>query len=350
MAENPVFTLRSLNLFYGEKQALKDVSLDIPAQRVTVLIGPSGCGKSSTLRCLNRMVEPRQGSLQFQGKDVSRLDPISLRRKMGYAIQKVGLIPHMTVEQNISLVPRLLQWSREKQQERSDELLGLIQLNPEEYRHKYPSELSGGEAQRVGVARALSADPPVLLMDEPFGAVDPLNRQILQDEFIRIQRKLKKTVVFVTHDLEEALRLADYLVIMKEGRIEQAGTPGDILSAPANPFVEDFLGQDRALKNLTLYTADLYLKELTLASGDKRPYQWITPSSQGIPDKIRYSLDGKTREAPIGAEHMARPYSSLKECLSLMLARGLPAVPVISNDQQILGEVRYEDIQQIQIG
>jgi len=320
MNEPSIFKLQSIRHFYGEKEALRNLSLEIPSHRVTVLIGPSGCGKSTTLRCLNRMVEPRHGRILFQDKDLAETDPIQLRRKMGYAIQKVGLIPHMTVAENISLVPRLLEWPAEKLKRRVEELLHLIQLDPEEYGSKFPSQLSGGEAQRVGVARALSADPPVLLMDEPFGAVDPLNRQNLQDEFIRIQRQLKKSVIFVTHDLEEALRLADYLVIMKEGQIEQQGSPKSILSAPETPFVEDFLGQDRALKSLTLYTADQFLSE---------------SSSTKEQDVLRSDL-------------MGRPHYSLKECLSLMLSTGRSSIPVLSEDNQILGEVKYEDIQRLQ--
>ncbi|MDA3850345.1 MAG: ABC transporter ATP-binding protein, partial [Spirochaetaceae bacterium] len=210
--------LHKVEVHYGDKRALKGISLKIPNQRVTVLIGPSGCGKSTTLRCINGLVRPHKGVVEYRGQDIRQQDPTKLRREMGYAIQSAGLIPHMTVAQNVSLVPKLLGWDQSRRNRRSEELLELVGLSPGEFSHKYPSQLSGGEAQRCGVARALGADPPVLLMDEPFGAVDPINREILQDEFIAIQRKLKKTVVFVTHDLEEALRLADFLVIMQDGK------------------------------------------------------------------------------------------------------------------------------------
>ena len=337
------FVLENLVVRYGEKTALEGIDLQIPAHRVTVLIGPSGCGKSTTLRTLNGLVRPASGAVYFQGRNVAEAETTSLRRGMGYAIQSVGLIPHLTVAENVSLVPRLLDWAVDRRDARSRELLDLVKLDPDEYGPKYPSQLSGGEAQRVGVARALGADPPVLLMDEPFGAVDPLNREILQDEFIRIQRKLKKTVVFVTHDLEEAVRLADHLVIMKDGRIVQAADPAEILAQPADEFVEKFLGPDRALKRLTLFTADRIMAE---PSG---PVRWQTDEA-GRPVAGSFGSGAKIVQRSVDAAvHGLAAYGSLKEALSRILALGLPAVPVVDEDGRLIGEVRYEDIQEISL-
>ena len=230
---------------------------------------------------------------------------------------------------------------------RSRELLNLVKLNPDIYGGKYPRHLSGGEGQRVGVARALGADPPVLLMDEPFGAVDPLTREVLQDEFIRIQRRLKKTVIFVTHDLEEAIRLADYLVIMKDGQIVQADTPEAILQSPENGFVEQFLGSDRALKRLTLFTADRFMKPLGTDSTDKQEstqVEWIFDGN-GSPVLARASLEEGIVERNVDASiHSVREYSSLKECMAKILTLGLPAVPVIDDSGRMVGEVSYERI------
>lgn len=337
------FVLKKLRIQYGEKTALDGLDLEIPAQRVTVLIGPSGCGKSSTLRSLNGMLRPSSGSVSFRGRDVSLAQPTELRRSMGYAIQNVGLIPHLTVAENVGLLPRLLDWPREKQAARVHELLKLVRLDPEEYGPKFPSQLSGGEAQRVGVARALGADPPVLLMDEPFGAVDPLTREQLQDEFIRIQRKLKKTVVFVTHDLEEAVRLADYLVIMKDGRLVQADEPSELLARPADEFVERFLGPDRTLKRLTLFTADQFMRP---ANG---LVDWAL-DQDGRPVKGSTVFNGRQIHRTLELRvHSLAAYSSLKEALSRILALGLPAVPVLDDDERMIGEVSYADIQALSL-
>lgn len=234
------------------RPAVNGVSLRIEEGQLCVLIGPSGCGKTTTLKMINRLVEPTSGRILIGGVDVTKMDVIQLRRSIGYAIQEVGLFPHMTVAQNVALVPSLLGWSRERKAERVEELLTLVGLDPREFAHKYPRQLSGGQKQRVGVARALAADPPVLLMDEPFGAVDPITRERLQKEFKAIQDRLKKTVVFVTHDVNEALKLADVIVVMREGRAVQCGTPRAILERPVDSFVADFVGSDRALKKLTL--------------------------------------------------------------------------------------------------
>lgn len=235
---------------YGEKTAVANLSLTIENGSVCVLIGPSGCGKSTTLKMINLLLEPDVGTIEVDDVALRDYDPTQLRLKIGYVIQSVGLLPHMKVKRNISIVPRLLGWERTRREERADELLELVGLDPREYREKYPSQLSGGEAQRVGVARALAADPPYLLMDEPFGAVDPLTRATLQQTFLDIQSRLKKTVVLVTHDLDEAIFLADRIALMRDGELRQFGTPAQILTEPADPFVREFVGNDRMLRML----------------------------------------------------------------------------------------------------
>jgi len=234
--------------------AVDNLSLHIPEGLTVALIGPSGCGKTTTMRMVNRLVDPTAGRVLVDGEDVTHVDPVVLRRHIGYVIQQVGLFPHMTIAQNIAAVPNLLGWDRTRIIRRTEELLQLVGLEPEEMLDRYPGQLSGGQRQRVGVARALAADPPVLLMDEPFGALDPIARTLLQAEFRQILRRVRKTVVLVTHDLDEATRLGDRIAIMRSGRIVQYDTPDAVLSHPADAFVENFVGIDRALMRLSLFT------------------------------------------------------------------------------------------------
>jgi osmoprotectant transport system ATP-binding protein len=234
--------------------AVDDLSLHIPEGLTVALIGPSGCGKTTTMRMVNRLVEPTAGRILVNGEDVTQVDPVALRRHIGYVIQQVGLFPHMTIAQNVAAVPNLLGWDRARIIQRTEELLQLVGLKSEEMLDRYPAQLSGGQRQRVGVARALAADPPVLLMDEPFGALDPIARTLLQAEFRQILRRVRKTVVLVTHDLDEATRLGDRIAIMRSGRIVQYDTPDAVLSHPADAFVENFVGIDRALVRLCLFT------------------------------------------------------------------------------------------------
>jgi osmoprotectant transport system ATP-binding protein len=232
----------------ADRNAVDNVSVDVPAGAFTVLLGPSGCGKSTLLRTVNRLVIPQSGRVLIGEDEVASQDAVQLRRKIGYVIQAVGLFAHMTVAQNISVVPSLLQWERRRIVERVDELLQLVGLEPQRYRDRYPRELSGGEQQRVGVARAIAGEPPVLLMDEPFGAVDAIVRRTLQDEIKRIAGALHTTILFVTHDVDEALRLADRIVVMRDGRVEQQGTPNEILTAPATPYVKQLFAIDPELR------------------------------------------------------------------------------------------------------
>jgi len=240
----------------GGAASVDDLSIVVPEGTTTALIGPSGCGKTTTMRMINRLIDPTEGKIIVNGEDVTKVDPVNLRRHIGYVIQQVGLFPHMTIAQNIAAVPKLLGWAEAKIKSRTEELLHLVGLDPREMLKRYPRQLSGGQRQRIGVARALAADPPVLLMDEPFGAIDPIARTRLQDEFRQILQRVRKTVVLVTHDLDEAIRLGDRIAIMKGGKIVQYDTPDTLLSHPADGFVENFVGIDRAIKRLSLFTVN----------------------------------------------------------------------------------------------
>jgi osmoprotectant transport system ATP-binding protein len=237
------------------RPAVDRLTLSIPAGEVCVLIGPSGCGKTTTMRMINRMIEPDAGTISVEGRNILHSDPVELRRSIGYVIQQVGLFPHWSIADNIATVPRLLGWEPTRTGARVDELLSLVGMEPAEYRQRFPRELSGGQKQRVGVARALAANPPVMLMDEPFGALDPITRTRLQAEFLRILRGLRKTIVFVTHDIDEAIKMGDRIAIMRDGRLVQYDTPEAILARPADAFVDEFVGSDRALKRLALIPA-----------------------------------------------------------------------------------------------
>jgi osmoprotectant transport system ATP-binding protein len=233
-------------------RAVDDVSFEIFDGECVTFVGPSGCGKTTTVKLLNRLVEPTAGTIYLNGEDTARVDVIALRRNIGYMIQDVGLFPHMTVSQNIALVPRLKGWTEKEQTRRTEELLHLVGLEPAAFRNRYPHQLSGGQKQRVGVARGLAADPPVILMDEPFGALDPITRAQLQDEFLRLRKRLKKVILFVTHDMDEAIKLGDRIAVMRSGRIVQFDTPRKILREPADPFVRDMVGREGGIKLMKL--------------------------------------------------------------------------------------------------
>jgi osmoprotectant transport system ATP-binding protein len=236
-----------------EEPAVDHLSLEVPAGEICVLVGPSGCGKTTAMRMVNRMVEITDGDILVGGQSVTDRTPYELRREIGYVIQQVGLFPHLTIADNIATVPKLLGWDRDRIAARVEELLQLVQLDPEQTRDRYPAQLSGGQRQRIGVARALATDPPLMLMDEPFGAIDPINRERLQNEFLRLQVELRKTIVFVTHDIDEAIKMGDRIAILKQGgRLAQYAEPAELLMNPADEFVKDFVGNDRALKRLAL--------------------------------------------------------------------------------------------------
>ena len=236
----------------SDRHAVDSLDLEIETGTTVAMIGPSGCGKTTTMRMINRLETPTVGRVLVNGRDIAETDEKQLRRSIGYVIQQVGLFPHMTIERNIATVPRLLGWDKAKTDRRIDELLDLVSLDPAVMRKRLPHELSGGQRQRVGFARALAADPAIMLMDEPFGAIDPITRVKLQDEFRQILKKVSKTVVIVTHDLDEAIKMGDRIAIMRDGRLLQYDTPEAVLARPANDFVENFLGPDRAIKRLSL--------------------------------------------------------------------------------------------------
>ena len=241
----------------GGQLAVRELSIEFPTGQLTMLVGPSGCGKTTTLKMINRLIEPTSGRIFHDEQDVTHIDPVTLRLRMGYVIQNVGLFPHMSIGDNIATVPRLLGWDKRRIQERVTELLELVGLDPRQFSRRYPHQLSGGQRQRVGVARALGADPPILLMDEPFGAIDRIARERLQNEFLRIQREVRKTVIFVTHDIDEAIKLGDRIAVMNLGQLVQYDTPAAILARPASDLVIELLGPDRGLKRLSVTPIDL---------------------------------------------------------------------------------------------
>lgn len=290
--------------------AVENFSMSIEPGEFVVFVGPSGCGKTTTMKMINRIIEPTSGSIRIDGKDVLSLDPNALRRHIGYVIQQIGLFPHRTIAENIGTVPKMLGWSKDKVAERVDELLRTVQLDPADFAKRYPKQLSGGQQQRAGVARALAANPPVMLMDEPFGATDPITREKLQAEFLRLQAELGKTIIFVTHDFDEAIRLGDRIAVMSErSKIEQFDTPANILAAPANDYVASFIGQGAAIKRLTLIPVTA-ARLLPVAEG--------TP---GIP------ADG-----------------SLRDALDLIVLTGSHAINVIDAEGQPMGSLDHAAI------
>jgi osmoprotectant transport system ATP-binding protein len=284
--------------FPAGANAVNDLSLDIPDGQTCVLIGPSGCGKTTTLRMINRLIEPDAGRILIDGQDTHGVDPAQLRLKMGYVIQNTGLFPHMTVGENVGTVPRLWNWDKARITARVDELLTLVGLDPREYRRRYPHQLSGGQRQRVGFARALGADPPILLMDEPFGAVDRITRERLQHEFINIQRSVRKTVVFVTHDIDEAVLVGDRICLFEmEAKVAQYDTPDVILTRPASPYVAEFLGRERLVRRMSVVNID----PLTLdhPPGGPRPDEPRIPLGSTLTEAFAAALTSPTERAAV---------------------------------------------------
>jgi osmoprotectant transport system ATP-binding protein len=335
--------------------AVDSVSLTVPDGEICVFIGPSGCGKTTLMRLINRLIPLTSGSISVNGQDIMALDPIELRRNIGYAIQQVGLFPHMTVRDNIATVPKLLGWTKAKIDERVDELLGLVNLDPREFRDRYPRQLSGGQAQRIGVARAMAANPTTMLMDEPFGAIDPINREVLQDEFLRIQEKLKKTVIFVTHDINEAIKMGQRIVLLKEGRLVQAGLPDELLNRPADEFVKSFVGADRVLKRLNLlrvrdammanpvHCLDEDASEKVLEQMIKNDLAFLIVADREhklLGYVNQYDLRGHKGRVGNVARKLTltvSPERNLKEALSQMLSYDLGILVVVDEESRIQG-------------
>jgi osmoprotectant transport system ATP-binding protein len=311
-------------LYSGQRvPAIEDLSLKVPAGEVCVLVGPSGSGKTTAMRLINRMIAISDGDILLGGRSVLEREPRELRREIGYVIQQVGLFPHRTVNENIATVPRLLGWPRERIAARVQELLELIGLDPQEMAGRYPAQLSGGQRQRVGVARALAADPPLMLMDEPFGAIDPINRAHLQDEFLGLQAAVRKTVVFVTHDIDEAIKMGDRIAILREGGVlAQYDTPQRILSHPADEFVAEFVGADRAIKRLALITlAELELIEPRGSSG-----------SPGADSADPHSIDPP--RVPL--------QTTARDALSILLGSGADSLFAVDGDDRVVGLLTLE--------
>jgi len=350
-----VITLDRVSKRYGaDSVAVAELSLTVPDGELSVLVGPSGCGKTTTLRMINRLIEPSGGRILIDGTDVLKIHPVQLRRNIGYVIQQGGLFPHRRVADNVATVPRLLGWDRARVEARVRELLDLVGLDPDLYGRRFPHELSGGERQRVGVARALGGDPPVLLMDEPFGAVDPITRQRLQQQFLDLQAELKKTIVFVTHDIEEATKLGNRIAVLSKGGVlEQYDTPSEVLGRPATPFVADFVGADRGVRRLAVVpielddlfqpprvTPDLSMLDVRAAvagadsrwtvvvddEGHLRGWVDLDPALRGpvVDHLVPFEV-----QVPIG--------TSLRAALGEMLQHDVRWIPVVDHDDRYLG-------------
>ncbi len=349
---------RITKVYPGTKEpAVEELNLDVHEGEILVLVGPSGCGKSTTLRLINRMIEPSGGRILLDGEDVTKGSADKLRRRIGYVIQQIGLFPHHTISENIATVPKMLGWDKKKAHERTEELLEMVGLDPEQYRHRYPKELSGGQAQRVGVARALGADPDIMLMDEPFGAIDPITRDRLQNEFLRLQSQLRKTIVFVTHDIDEAIKMGDRIAILGErSTVRQIDTPERILAYPVDDFVNDFIGSGSTIKGLNFLKVD----SLTLtdypsisttdaardglskleSSGEK----WIIVTDQnGAPsrwvDRETLSGDPDLSQAGEAVEEQLHSSDTLFKALEVMVQSASARCCVVGDDEKFKGVV-----------
>ncbi|MGF9998959.1 betaine/proline/choline family ABC transporter ATP-binding protein [Bacillus velezensis] len=357
-----MLTLENVSKTYkGGKKAVNSINLNIDKGEFICFIGPSGCGKTTTMKMINRLIEPTEGRILIEGRNIMEQDPVELRRSIGYVIQQIGLFPHMTIQQNITLVPKLLKHSAEKRKERARELLKLVDMGPE-YLDRYPHELSGGQQQRIGVLRALAAEPPLILMDEPFGALDPITRDSLQEEFKKLQKTLHKTIVFVTHDMDEAIKLADRIVILKAGEIVQAGTPDEILRFPANEFVEEFIGKERLIQSSSpdierveqiMNSAPVTVTaEKTLSAAIQLMHAERVDSLLVIDEKNVLQgyvdvemIDRKRRQAVTVAEvlerdlYTVRSGTLLRDAVHKILKRGMKFVPVLDEDGRLTGIV-----------
>lgn len=342
-------------------KAVDSVSLKVAEGEICVFLGPSGCGKTTTLKMINRLITPTSGRVLLNGEDTTGIDEVSLRRHIGYVIQQIGLFPNMTIEENITIVPRLLGWDKKRCRERATELMAMVALDPAKFLKRYPRELSGGQQQRIGVIRALAADAPVLLMDEPFGAVDPINRESIQNEFFQMQRQLNKTVIMVSHDIDEAIKLGDQVAIFRAGKLVQFDHPDTLLARPKDDFVSAFVGQDHTLKRLLLVRAgdaattpatarpglpladamtlmdDQDARYLTITDGDNRALGYISRRDirgvQGVSaDKVKpFALN-------------ATPDENLRVVLSKMYKHSASWMPVIDAEGMYLGEVTQDSI------
>jgi osmoprotectant transport system ATP-binding protein len=368
MTESKIRLADLTKRFPGQREPAVDaLSMEIPEGEVVIFVGPSGCGKTTTMKLINRLIEPTSGRIFLDGEDVTTVDPDRLRRRIGYVIQQIGLFPHMTIYDNIATVPRLLRWDRARVRRRVDELLTMVGLDPDTYRNRYPKQLSGGQSQRVGVARAMSADPDVMLMDEPFGAIDPITRDRLQNELLRIQGEIKKTIVFVTHDIDEAIKMGDRIAILTEhARIAQYDTPERILTAPADEFVADFIGRGASLKRLKLSRVlDIELSQWPTVRADadreavrrvleksaggcvlvlddhNRPRRWVSADHL---EQIGRPGGRPLVEIGLPAVATVQPLATLSDTLNEMLGADYSAAIVVGDDGAYQGIVDIETI------
>lgn len=357
-----MLTLENVSKTYkGGKKAVNSINLNIAKGEFICFIGPSGCGKTTTMKMINRLIEPTEGRILIEGRNIMEQDPVELRRSIGYVIQQIGLFPHMTIQQNITLVPKLLKHPAEKRKERARELLKLVDMGPE-YLDRYPHELSGGQQQRIGVLRALAAEPPLILMDEPFGALDPITRDSLQEEFKKLQKTLHKTIVFVTHDMDEAIKLADRIVILKAGEIVQAGTPDEILKFPANEFVEEFIGKERLIQSsspdierveqimnpdpVTITPEKTLSAAIQLMRAERVDSLLVIDEKNVLQGYVDVEMiDRKRKQAALVAEvlerdlYTVRSGTLLRDAVHKILKRGMKFVPVIDDAGCLTGIV-----------
>ncbi len=362
-----MITYESITKIFGKGNdavtALDNISFTIPKGEIVVFLGPSGCGKTTTLRLTNRLETLTRGNITIENQNIMDLDVVQLRQRLGYVIQAIGLFPNKTIAENIAVVPKLLRWDEERISKRIDELLEMTNLDPDQYRDRYPAELSGGQQQRVGVARGLAADPKILLMDEPFGAIDPINREEIQDEFLKLQTKLKKTVAFVSHDIHEAIKMGDRIAIFNQGRLIQYDTPEMILTQPKNKFVSDFVGADRALKVLGLMRVSdiINRKPKNIIQGGDHcgkalDYLHTKDSRYGIVLEENKPLGFVTQKSLKYEEGLVRdmvePFpiflsekNPLRDVLSFMLMYNTPTFCIVDGDKNFAGTVTYNDIQ-----
>lgn len=355
-------------VYKGGKKAVDDMNLEVEKGEFVCFIGPSGCGKTTTMKMINRLIEPTDGSIYINGENIFDKNAVELRREIGYVIQQIGLFPHMTIRQNIALVPKLLKWPEDKRFERAEELLKLVDMAPE-YLDRYPHELSGGQQQRIGVLRALAADPPLILMDEPFGALDPITRDSLQEEFKKLQRSLGKTIVFVTHDMDEAIELADRIVIMRDGKLVQVGSPEEILREPANEFVEEFIGKDRLVQarpniqtveqimnpNPATITENKTLSEAIQLMKEKRVDSLlVVDNERKLSGFIDIEIIDRFRKKAVQVGEVlekdmytVEEGTLLRDTIHRILRRGTKYVPVVDKQQMLLGIVTRANLADI---
>ncbi len=348
----------------GHVKAVNELSFELEEGEICTVVGPSGCGKTTAMKMINRLIPITSGKIIINGEDISRLNTIELRRSIGYVIQNIGLFPNMTIGENIAIIPKLLKWDKAKIDEKVLRLLEIVNLDPDEYRDRYPKELSGGQQQRIGVARGMAGDPPIMLMDEPFGAIDPINREHLQNEFLKIQEKVKKTIVFVTHDINEAIKMGDKICLLKDGHLVQFASPEEILTYPKNDFVADFVGGDRTLKRLNLFTIKRAMKDKPPVIDQNETIETARNMFSEADTRYLIAVDGegtltgmidkgtisdkatRVKDAVAPTNAWLTENSSLKDGLSEIFTHDYGFLIVVDDTKKVLGWLHTEDIKE----